>query len=89
MDSQAAEIIAIQALGFIAGDDKALSGLVASTGIGIDDLKQAGGNVDVLAGVLGFLLQNEDRMLDFCHEQDLDPLLPGRAWSTLTGQDMG
>ena len=89
MDSTAAEIIALQALGFIATDEKAFSGLMASTGIDVDSLKNAGSDPTILVGVLDFLLQNEDRLMAFCDEQSLDPTQPGRAWSTLTGMDMG
>ena len=88
MDSSAAEIIALQALTYIASDDKALHGLLASTGVDLDALKSAGNDPAILVGVLDFMLQNEPRMLEFCAAQELEPTQPRRAWSVLTGQDL-
>ena len=88
MNRDAAELIAIQALGFLASDPKELNGLMASTGLDPQSLKTSALDVGTLVGVLDFLLQNEDRTLAFCDAQDLQPVAPGRAWSTLTGQDL-
>jgi hypothetical protein len=88
MNRDAAETIALQALGYFASDPEALDGLMVSTGIDPDSLKSAGSEPGILIGVLDYLLQNDERTLAFCEAQGLPPLMPGQAWSTLTGQNM-
>jgi len=39
MNKEAAETLAIRAIAHIAGDDELLQGLVAQTGMGLDDLR--------------------------------------------------
>lgn len=88
MNKDAAETIALQALGFIASDPDNLQRMMASTGIDANSLKSAASNADLLVGVLDFLLLSDEQTLAFCDHIDLAPDLPGRAWSTLTRQDM-
>jgi len=70
---QTAEIMAIQALAYIAGREKALSYFLDQTGIAPQELKTRAGEPEVLAGVLDFLLRNEEILLDFCQETGTDP----------------
>jgi hypothetical protein len=88
MTPDAAEIIALQALGFIAADEQTLRGLQATTGLDAEILRSQATEVDVLAGVLEFLLADENRLLAFCETAKLDPRLPGRARSVLTGEPL-
>ena len=88
MNRDAAETIALQALGYFASDLEALDGLMVSTGIDLASLKLAGSEPGILIGVLDYLLQSDERTLAFCDAQDLPPLMPGQAWSTLTGQNI-
>ena len=88
MNKDAAETIAIQALGFLASDPKSLNGLMATSGIDPQSLKSTGLDADTLVGVLDYLLQDEDRTLAFCEAVDLQSVMPGRAWSMLTGRDL-
>jgi hypothetical protein len=92
MNQDAAETIALQALGYIAADPESLEGLMASTGIGPDSLKSAatepGVLTGVLVGILDYLLLSDERTLAFCEFLDIQPTLPGRAWSVLTGRDL-
>jgi len=88
MNQDAAETIALQALGYIASDPEALEGLMASTGISPDSLKTAATEPGILVGVLDYLLMSDDRTLAFCDFMEIDPTLPGRAWSVLTGRDL-
>ena len=89
MTPDAAETIALLALGFIAADERALEGLQASTGLDENTLRSRATETDVLTGVLDFLLMDEDRLLAFCQEADLDPHLPGRASIVLTAMTGG
>ena len=89
MNQDAAETIALQALGFLASDPKSLESLMANSGFDPQSLSKTGIDPGILVGVLAFLLQDEDRTLAFCEAKDLQPFMPGRAWSALTGQDLG
>lgn len=77
---ETAEIMAIQALAFIAGREKELSLFLDQTGILPGELRGRAGEPDVLAGVLDFLLGNEQVLLDFCSESGTEPemILPAR-----------
>ncbi len=83
MTPNAAETLALQALAFVAADDRALQGFQATTGLDGDALRVRAGDRDVLAGVLEFLLNDERRLLLFCQTEGIDPRLPGRAQSVL------
>jgi hypothetical protein len=86
MTPNAAETLALQALAFVAADDRALQGFQAATGLDGDALRVRAGDRDVLAGVLEFLLNDERRLLLFCQIEGIDPRLPGRAQSVLAGE---
>jgi len=88
MTPEVAETIALQALGFIAADERALHGLQAVTGLDAGTLRNRTAETEVLAGVLEYLLTDEKRLLEFCETADIDPQLPGRAKFVLTGEPL-
>ena len=61
-----AEIVALQALKFIASQRSLLDNFSASTGISLGDLHARAGDKDVWVAVLQWLLQNESALLMFC-----------------------
>jgi len=61
-----AEIIALQALKFIASQKSLLDSFSASTGISLTALHARAGEKDVWVAVLQWLLQNESALLMFC-----------------------
>lgn len=85
MKPEQAEIIAIQALGHIAGDDELLFAFFDITGLSPDELRTRASEPEILGGVLDFLLMDETRLLDFCTAADLRPELPGIARKLLPG----
>jgi len=56
---QAAEIVAIQALSFIAGEPERLGLFLAETGIGPETLRQSAADPQFLASVLGFIMRDD------------------------------
>lgn len=88
MNRAHAETLALQALAYIAQDDKLLTRLLALTGLGLDDLKAAAARPETLAGVLDFLLQDEATLLAFCEASEIAPEMPARARSSLPGGDL-
>jgi hypothetical protein len=79
-----AEVIALKALAFIAGDGDRLGRFLALSGAGPGDIRRAAGDPRFLAGVLNHLLQDESLLLTFTAEADLDPRLPTLAAEILT-----
>ncbi|HUD52203.1 DUF3572 domain-containing protein [Parvibaculum sp.] len=85
MKPEQAEIIAIQALGHIAGDDELLYAFLDITGLPPEELRIRAAEPEILGGVLDFLLMDEKRLLSFCEAADLPPELPGVARKLLPG----
>lgn len=88
MNADRAEIIALQALGFLAGDEQALAGFLRLTGLDLPDIRAAAANTELLAGVLDYLLQDEAMLLAFCEAAAIRPEEPARARAYLPGGDI-
>jgi hypothetical protein len=80
-----AEVIGLQALGFLAADERRLGALLAQAGWTLEDLRAGAGEPMVLAGVLDFLLGNEPILMEFCAEMGCAPEEPARARYALPG----
>ncbi|WP_135077298.1 DUF3572 domain-containing protein [Terasakiella sp. SH-1] len=85
MKQEQAEVIALQAITFIGSDERALHGLLAQSGAGVDDLKEQISDPAFLAGILDFLLSDEGALLAFCDQADLQPELVIKARRALPG----
>lgn len=85
MTKDQAETIALQALAFIAADERALDALQAQSGMGMDDLRVAATDPAGLAGILDFMLQWEDLLMAFCDAHSLPPESPAQARQALPG----
>ena len=83
MAREAAEAVAIQALGFIAADPALLPRFLSITGIEAKDVRAAAGQPGFLAGVLQFVLAHEPTLLQFSTETGLAPEIVGRACRAL------
>ena len=68
-----AEIVAIQALSFVAGDPERLGVFLAETGIGPETLRSAAADPHFLAGVLDFVLRDDTTVKEFAAASELDP----------------
>ena len=68
-----AEIVAIQALSFIAGDPERLGMFLAETGVGPETLRSAAADPRFLAGVLDFVLRDDATVKAFAAASELDP----------------
>jgi hypothetical protein len=85
MNKEAAETLAIRAIAHIAGDDELLQGLIAQTGLGIDDLRAGITSNEVQLGALDFLLSHEPFLMRFVEDSDYAPEDPARAQVILSG----
>jgi hypothetical protein len=85
---QAAEIIAIKALGFVAGDTERIGRFLAESGLGPETLRAAATDPQFLTGVLDFILRDESLVVAFAAAEELRPdqirtvrdILGGPAW---------
>src|SRR5258707_14116782 len=70
---EVAEIVAVQALSFIAGDPERLGVFLAETGIGPETLRSAAADPHFLAGVLDFVLRHDATVKAFAAPSELHP----------------
>ena len=70
---EVAEIVAVQALSFIAGDPERLGAFLAESGIGPETLRSAAADPHFLASVLEFILRDDGTVRAFAATSKLDP----------------
>jgi hypothetical protein len=80
---ETAEMLAVQALAFIAEDDSRLGAFVASTGIAVQSIRAAAREPDFLAGVLEHILSDETLLIAFADGAGINPAEVPRARQAL------
>jgi hypothetical protein len=70
---EVAEIVAIQALSFIAGDPERLGQFLAETGIGPETLRKSATDPRFLISVLDFVLRDDATVKAFAKSSELHP----------------
>jgi hypothetical protein len=70
---EVAEIVAIQALSFIAGDPERLGSFLAESGIGPETLRTAAADPHFLGSVLDFILRDDTTVKAFAEVSQLHP----------------
>ncbi len=86
---EVAEIVAIQALSFVAGDPERLGVFLAETGIGPETLRSAAADPRFLAGVLDFVLRDDATVKAFAAASELDPATIAAAREVLDADPSG
>jgi hypothetical protein len=71
--AEGAEILALQALGWLAGDETRLSRFLALSGLDPATLRAVADTRDTARAVMDFLLSDEDLLLDFCEIAQIRP----------------
>ena len=82
---QAAEMLSIQALGFIAEEPERLARFLALTGIEAEQIRAAAKAPGFLAGVLEHMLGDESLLVAFADSAGIDPAEIARARAALGG----
>jgi len=82
---EAAETLAVQALGFIAEEPQSLSRFLDTSGIPADGIRTAAGEPGFLAGVLEYMLADENLLRAFADRAGIDPAAVARASHALGG----
>lgn len=80
-----AEMLAIQALGFIAEEPERLGAFLAATGLAQEAIRGAAREPGFLAGVLDHMLGDENLLLAFANGAGIDPGAIARARHALGG----
>ena len=70
---EVAEIVAIQALSFLAGDSARLGAFLAETGIGPETLRQSATDPQFLISVLDFVIRDDATVKAFAEVSKLHP----------------
>jgi Protein of unknown function (DUF3572) len=82
---QAAEMLAIQALTFIAEEPERLGRFLELSGIEAAQMRTAAGEPGFLAGVLEHMLSDENLLLAFADSAEIDPADIAHARAALGG----
>ena len=73
MTPEAAQVVAIQALGWLMGNNELLPVFMGSTGISAEDLKASLEDTSLLVSLMDFILMEDQWVLDFCDVSGFDP----------------
>jgi Protein of unknown function (DUF3572) len=76
---ETAEMLAVQALAFIAEDEVRLSSFVASSGIAVQSIRTAAREPNFLAGVLEHILSDAHLLMAFAEGAGINPADVARA----------
>jgi len=86
---EAAEMLAVQALAFIAEDPEKLSRFLGMTGIPPEEIRAAAGERGFLAGVLEHMLADESLLVAFADSAGIHPAAIARARDAFGKPDDG
>jgi len=81
--TDAAESVAIQALGFLAGDPERLGLFLSLTGVGPESLRTAAATPEFLSAVLDHMISDDTLLLDFAAASSFRPEDVVRAQAVL------
>ncbi len=66
LSPERAEILALEALAWLAADEGGITRFLAASGVDAADLRAAAGSPGLAMAILNFLLLHEDLLLAFC-----------------------
>jgi hypothetical protein len=81
---EVAEIVAVQALSFIAGEPERLGAFLAESGLGPETLRSAAADPQFLAHVLDFVMRDDATVKAFAAASQLHPTNIAAAHQALT-----
>jgi hypothetical protein len=85
MNEPAAEVVGLQAAGWLAGNEELLPVFLGSTGATEEDFQQRIEDVEFLGSVLDFLLMDDKWITMFCEDTGIAPEAPYTARMSLPG----
>lgn len=84
-NSEEAETIALNALGFLAESPQAMERLTIQSGLDLTTIRKRATERDFLAAVVDFLMTNEELLVGFCESRRIDPKRVQMAAHRLSG----
>lgn len=87
MNIENANIIGLQAVSYIIGTEELHERFISLSGLTENDIRLRVSDSHFLSSCLEFLLGNEESLLSFCHESDIDPEIPMKAFIALGGNN--
>ena len=88
MQAEAAETVALRALGWLAAEEDLLGVFLGSSGASVDDIRDRAGDPEFLGAVLDFILMDDAWVLGFAEANDLHPDTVFAARQALPGGDL-
>lgn len=88
MTPETAELVALRALAWLAGQEDLLGVFLGSTGASLGDVQERAADPEFLGSVLDFLLMDDDWVLGFAAENGLAPEDALAARRALPGGDV-
>ena len=85
MNTENAEILALETLAWLAGHEGGLERFLTAAGTDLQSLKAAADSPDTARALLDFLLSNEDLLLAFCDATQTPPQAVPAALHRLDG----
>jgi hypothetical protein len=73
MTPETAEILAFEALGWLAGEPEELQKFLNLSGLDVGALRDAAGSPEVSVAILDYLLAHEELLLRFCEATEAKP----------------
>ncbi|MEE2746406.1 MAG: DUF3572 domain-containing protein [Pseudomonadota bacterium] len=83
-----AEVLALQVLTFVLSKKTLRDRFIALSGLSVEEISERVSDKEFLGGVLDFLLFNENDVLWFCKEHEVDPQQPKIARDFFLGNSM-
>ncbi|MBT8416577.1 MAG: DUF3572 domain-containing protein [Silicimonas sp.] len=85
LSKDSAELLAIEALSWLVGNDELLPVFLGATGASQGDLRVRAKDPEFLASVMDFLLMDDAWIAEFCQSADYKMDFPMRARAALPG----
>ena len=85
MQSEVAQVLALQVLGWIAAEDEIFPVFLTTTGASVAELRSRAADPNFLAAVLDFLLQDDRWVVAFCDAEGHPYTAPQAARAALPG----
>ena len=86
--AEAAQVMALQMVEFLSGEDGLLEAFLATSGVAPGDLGRRLGEPETLAAVMDFVLQEDARVIGFARQAGVDPLVIPGLRALLPGRDL-
>lgn len=86
MNQDAAEVVALQALGWLMSHEELGPVFIGASGASVEDIKARAGESAFLVSVLDFIVMDDAHVVEFCDSAGLSYDMPMQALHSMPGQ---